>query len=111
MLEAIKKEDSSFGLMSHGLLSKLTVAIANDPDYDFADMDPTKFTIKKLLSYFKPGKDGDFFVQSSEGPFDTSPPGLVDKEYLIDAENNLYDTNFPHDQVGTFNPETGAIQA
>ena len=36
---------------------------------------------------------------------------IGDKEYLIDAENNLYDTNFPHDQVGTFNPETGAIQA
>ena len=36
---------------------------------------------------------------------------IDDKEYLIDSENNLYDTNFPHDQVGTFNPETGAIQA
>lgn len=36
---------------------------------------------------------------------------IGDKEYLIDAENNLYDTNFPHDQVGTFHPETGTIQA
>ena len=36
---------------------------------------------------------------------------IGDKEYLIDAENNLYDTTFPHDQVGTFHPETGAIQA
>ena len=36
---------------------------------------------------------------------------IGDKEYLIDSENNLYDTTFPHDQVGTFNPETGAIQA
>ena len=34
---------------------------------------------------------------------------IGDKEYLIDSENNLYDTTFPHDQVGTFNPETGAI--
>ena len=36
---------------------------------------------------------------------------IGDKEYLIDSENNLYDTTFPHDQVGTFHPETGAIQA
>ena len=36
---------------------------------------------------------------------------IGDKEYLIDSENNLYDTTFPHDQVGTFHPETGSIQA
>jgi hypothetical protein len=95
MLEAIKKEDSSFGLMNHGLLSKLTVAIANDPDYDFVDMDPTKFTIKKLLSYFKPGKDGDFFVQSSEGPFDTSPPGLVVLAKLLARE--IHTASFGND--------------
>jgi hypothetical protein len=58
-------------------------------------MDPTKFTIKKLLSYFKPGKDGDFFVQSSEGPFDTSPPGLVVLAKLLARE--IHTASFGND--------------
>ena len=36
---------------------------------------------------------------------------IGDKEYLIDGENNLYDIQAPHDQVGTFNPENGQVLA
>jgi hypothetical protein len=31
---------------------------------------------------------------------------IAEKEYLIDNDNNLYDIEPPHGQVGTFNPET-----
>ena len=94
-LDIAKKEDSSFGLMTHGVLSKLAVAIANDPDFKFEFTDPTKFTLEKILSYFKPTQDGSFFIESSEGPFDTSPAGLVVLAKLLARE--IHVASFGHD--------------
>jgi hypothetical protein len=35
---------------------------------------------------------------------------IGDKEFLLDSEFNLYNTEAPHDHVGTYNQETGEIQ-
>jgi hypothetical protein len=34
---------------------------------------------------------------------------IDDKEYLIDESNKLYNAEAPHDQVGTYDPETAAV--
>ena len=34
---------------------------------------------------------------------------IVDKEYLIDNENNVYDMQPPHGKIGTFNTESGEV--
>ena len=34
---------------------------------------------------------------------------IDDKEYLIDETNKLYNAEAPHDQVGTYDPETSAV--
>jgi hypothetical protein len=34
---------------------------------------------------------------------------IDDKEYLIDENNKLYNVEAPHDQVGTYNPDTSAV--
>jgi hypothetical protein len=34
---------------------------------------------------------------------------IDDKEYLIDESNKLYNAKAPHDQVGTYDPETAAV--
>lgn len=35
---------------------------------------------------------------------------IGDKEFLLDSEFNLYNTEAPHDHIGTYNQETGEIQ-
>jgi hypothetical protein len=35
---------------------------------------------------------------------------IGDKEFLLDSDFNLYNTEAPHDHVGTYNQETGEIQ-
>ena len=45
--------------------------------------------------------------ESVEEDIQTRVVTIADNEYLIDGDNNLYDVEPPHAQVGTFNPESG----
>jgi len=50
-------------------------------------------------------------VEEEEEEIQTRIATIGDKDYLIDQDFNVYNIEEPHDLVGTYNQETGAIDA
>lgn len=47
--------------------------------------------------------------ETTEDDIQTRVVTIADKEYLIDNENNVYDMQPPHGNIGTFNTESGEV--
>jgi hypothetical protein len=50
-------------------------------------------------------------VEEEEEEIQTRIATIGDKDYLIDQDFNVYNLEEPHDHIGTYNQETGAIDA
>jgi len=57
----------------------------------------------------KTKKTKEVLPDSNDRDIQTQFITIDDKEYLIDETNKLYNAEAPHDQVGTYDPETSAV--